>query len=60
MSITDNQTINLETEIRKLQPVMIDKLTMILNVDGSWKKLMAIVPNDDESEQYKFISEHFT
>ncbi|XP_033214884.1 protein Tube [Belonocnema kinseyi] len=59
MSINNNETVNLETEIRKLQPLMIDKLTMILNVDGSWKKLMAIVPKDDESGQNKFISEHF-
>ncbi|XP_043476141.1 uncharacterized protein LOC122507475 isoform X2 [Leptopilina heterotoma] len=52
------QTVNLDTEIRKLQPLHFDKLAWLLNIsDGDWKKFMFIIPSDN-SGQNKFGIDH--
>lgn len=52
-----NNTITLNTEIRKLKPVHRYALGDILNISDSWKKLMAIIPRNDVNTT-KFTSEH--
>lgn len=52
------QTLNLDTEIRKLQPLHFDKLAWLLNVsDGDWKKFMFIIPSEN-SGLNKFGIDH--
>lgn len=48
-----------ETEIRKLQPVELFKLTQYLDESNYWKKLMAIVPKDDDENEFMFNHDHF-
>ncbi|OAD52968.1 Protein Tube [Eufriesea mexicana] len=50
----------LNTELRKLRPAELYKLGQILNVSDSWKKLMAIVPKENVSNIPKFNTEHFS
>lgn len=53
-------TIYLDIELRKLRPAELYILSQILNISDSWKKLMAIIPNDDMPNLPKFNSEHFS
>lgn len=48
--------VNLNMEIRKLGLTELYKLGAILNTSDCWKKLMAIVPKQDNLP--KFTSEH--
>ena len=50
-------TVYSDRELRKLKPVELYKLAQILRIQDSWKKLMAIIPNDD-SDLPKFNIEH--
>ncbi|KAK2575653.1 hypothetical protein KPH14_012053 [Odynerus spinipes] len=52
-----SSTITLNTEIRKLKPVHRYALGEILNLTDSWKKLMAIIPQNDTNVT-RFNSEH--
>lgn len=57
------------TEIRKLKPSQVQKLTMILETHELWKKLMTIIPKYLQrfnykcdlsiSNPHKYNSEHF-
>ncbi|CAD1479398.1 unnamed protein product, partial [Heterotrigona itama] len=51
-------TVYLDRELRKLKPAESFKLARILRVQDSWKKLMAIVPKDDDSDLPRFNIEH--
>ncbi|XP_076380490.1 interleukin 1 receptor associated kinase 4 tube isoform X1 [Megalopta genalis] len=53
-------TVCLETELRKLRPAELYTLGQILNVSDSWKKLMAIVPKTEDCDFPKFNMEHFS
>lgn len=46
----------LDTEIRKLKPIELYRLGIILSVSDSWKKLMASVPKQENIS--KFSIEH--
>lgn len=58
-NMMSQNTIYLDTELRKLKPAELYILSQILNISDSWKKLMAIIPKDDMSNLPKFNSEHF-
>lgn len=53
MLVNNTLEVNLDTEIRKLQPAHIYKLSSLLNMSSGWKRLMSVVPKEN-SEQYKF------
>ena len=47
-----------DRELRKLKPAELYKLAQILCIQDSWKKLMAIIPKDDNTDLPKFNIEH--
>ena len=51
-------TVYSDRELRKLKPAELYKLAQILHIQDSWKKLMAIIPKDDDSDLPKFNIEH--
>ncbi|XP_043520235.1 putative uncharacterized protein DDB_G0289263 isoform X1 [Frieseomelitta varia] len=53
-------TVYLDRELRKLKPAELYKLAQILCIQDSWKKLMAIIPKDDDSDLPKFNIEHIS
>lgn len=53
-------TVYLDRELRKLKPAELYKLAQILRIQDSWKKLMAIIPKDDDSDLPKFNIEHIS
>lgn len=55
---SSSQPVNLNTEIRKLQPLHIYKLAWLLNtVDDDWKKFMFMISMEN-SDEYKFGMDH--
>ena len=47
------------TEIRKLKPAELFNLSLILNMNNSWKKLMEIMPKEGCENEYEFSQFHF-
>ncbi|XP_017887794.1 protein Tube [Ceratina calcarata] len=58
--MVSHSTVSLDTELRKLRPAELYTLGQILNLSDSWKKLMAIVPKEDDCNVPKFNTEHFS
>lgn len=56
--MSESTVYSLDRELRKLKPAELYKLAQILCVQDSWKKLMAIIPKDDDSDLPKFNIEH--
>ena len=52
------QTMNPNTEIRKLRPAEFYTLGQILNVSDSWKRLMAMIIKEGINDGPVFNSEH--
>ncbi|XP_066597968.1 uncharacterized protein [Prorops nasuta] len=53
------KTVNGNTPFRKLNPATLYKLTRILSISDCWKKLMIIIPKEDNPGIPKFKSEDF-